>query len=159
MGCFCVAWPSSQCCSKLRNHRHHLSSTITLMVIKAQPGTAKITYVGGKYCFGSPCKIFPLKYSLYYHLDSYFVFFLLLFLLMFPTVTKIILTSFLPYIYIYIYIQSIYLFSMSFSLWAFLSLWSKLGVGYKCSWKLHTKSFIQSKCTFSKIYLFILMGG
>ena len=101
MGCFCVVWPSSQCCSKLRNHRHRLSSTITLTVIKAQPGTAKIMYMGGKYCFGSPCKIFPLKYSLYYNLDSSFVFFLFLFLLVFPTVTKIILTSFLPYIYIY----------------------------------------------------------
>ena len=30
MGYFHVAWPSSQCCSKLRNHRHHLSSTITV---------------------------------------------------------------------------------------------------------------------------------
>ena len=103
MGCFCVVWPSSQCCSKLRNHRHRLSSTITLMVIKAQPGTAKITYMGGKYCFGSPCKIFPLKYSLYYNLDSSFVFFLFLFLLVFPTVTKIILTSFFAIYIIYIY--------------------------------------------------------
>ena len=29
MGYFHVAWPSSQCCSKLRNRRHHLPSTIT----------------------------------------------------------------------------------------------------------------------------------
>ena len=43
MGCFQVAWPSSQCCAKLRNHRHHLSSSITVDSHKGPGRNSKIT--------------------------------------------------------------------------------------------------------------------
>ena len=128
MGCFQVAWPSSQCCAKLRNHRYHLSSSITVDSHKGPGRTANITHVGGKYCFGSLCKIFPPKYSLYCHLDLWcFVSFLLLFLLpRIPTVTKIVLISFFVMcVCVYTYSQFICLVCPSFSLW------SKLGVGSK----------------------------
>ena len=128
MGCFQVAWPSLQCCAKLRNHRHRLSSSITVDSHKGPGRNSKITYVGVKYCFGSLCKIFPPKYSLYYHLDLwYFVSFLLLFLLpRIPTVTKIVLISFFVMcVCVYTYSQFICLVCPS------CSLWSKLGVGSK----------------------------
>lgn len=66
---FHVAWPSLTVCSKLRNHRHHLSSTISVDSHFWPSRNCQDHILDEKYCFGSPCKIFSPRYSLYYHLD------------------------------------------------------------------------------------------
>lgn len=152
MNPFHVAWPSSQYCVDSEVTGRHQSSPPILVdgVIKAHLGSPKVTWWGGKYGFGSLWKIYsPMCSFIIIQIYDALLSCLPLFLFhIFPTLTKILLFSFLPsihlegqihlYLLIFTFLLSLVIIGCMFQL--------SLEIRYQLFIPIKTYSFFPTKC-------------